>query len=90
MTMPLGLAERVTRVPPTGAGTLSVTVPVVDLVSPMVVDARLTAMLCGPTMIMAVPGRKPGAKAVTCVLPKAPGVTGTVTLRAFAGTMTLA
>src|SRR5882724_8386079 len=90
VTIPLGVEEKVTCAPPAGAGVLSVTVPVVVLVTPMAEAASVIAILCEPTFTMALPGRKPGAEAVTRVLPWTPGVTVTVTLCVFAGMRTLA
>src|SRR4051794_3096580 len=86
--MPLGLELRVTVAPKADAGELRVTVPEVVLVTPMVEDPSVTAMLCAPTLTVALPGRKPGAEAVTSVLPRAPGVTVTTALCAFWGMRT--
>src|ERR1039458_10256107 len=90
VTNPAG-SDSVTDTPPAGAGLLSVRVPLIVRVSPMVPADSATVTTGGVTLTWANPGVNPLAMAVMVVLPDPlPGMTCTLTPAKPSGTVTFA
>src|SRR5690242_17257545 len=90
-TMPLGTAESVTSTPPAGAGVLRFRFPFIVRVKPTVPDGNVIETLGGATLIVAEPEEKPGADAVTLLMPMtSPATTVMFAPTAFSGTVAIA